>query len=89
MFEKLFPKAIDNQYYGMDIAKWVIVAMSPTRIFATMLSMPVRLAKAVIAAAIVQLRWDDPDPHQVTEINGNFYTWDWPRASSRPIPATS
>jgi hypothetical protein len=24
----------------------------------------------------VQLRWEDPDTHQVTEINGNFNTWD-------------
>ena len=26
--------------------------------------------------ATVQLRWEDPDTHQVTEINGNFDTWD-------------
>ena len=26
--------------------------------------------------ATVQLRWEDPDTHQVTEINGNFNTWD-------------
>ncbi len=26
--------------------------------------------------AIVQLRWEDPDTHKVTEINGNFNTWD-------------
>ena len=26
--------------------------------------------------ATVQLRWEDPDSHQVTEINGNFNTWD-------------
>lgn len=24
----------------------------------------------------VQLRWENPDTHQVTEINGNFNTWD-------------
>jgi hypothetical protein len=24
----------------------------------------------------VQLRWEDPDIHKVTEINGNFNTWD-------------
>ncbi len=27
-------------------------------------------------SATVQLRWEDPDTHQVTEINGNFNTWD-------------
>jgi Ca-activated chloride channel family protein len=26
--------------------------------------------------ATVQLRWEDPDTHQVTKINGNFNTWD-------------
>ena len=26
--------------------------------------------------ATVQLRWEDPTSHQVTEINGNFNTWD-------------
>ncbi len=26
--------------------------------------------------ATVQLRWEDPDTHQVTEINGNYNTWD-------------
>jgi len=26
--------------------------------------------------ATVQLRWENPDTHQVTEINGNFNTWD-------------
>jgi Ca-activated chloride channel homolog len=26
--------------------------------------------------ATVQLRWEDPATHQVTEINGNFNTWD-------------
>jgi len=26
--------------------------------------------------ATVQLRWEDPQSHQVTEINGNFNTWD-------------
>jgi Ca-activated chloride channel family protein len=26
--------------------------------------------------ATVQLRWEDPDNHQITEINGNFNTWD-------------
>ena len=25
--------------------------------------------------ATVQLRWEDPQSHQVTEINGNFNTW--------------
>jgi hypothetical protein len=25
--------------------------------------------------ATVQLRWEDPDTHKVTEINGNFNTW--------------
>jgi Ca-activated chloride channel family protein len=37
--------------------------------------------------ATVQLRWEDPDTHQVTEINGNFNTWDiaqsFEEASSR------
>jgi hypothetical protein len=28
VIEKLFPKAIDNQYRGMAIAKWVFVAMT-------------------------------------------------------------
>jgi Ca-activated chloride channel family protein len=26
--------------------------------------------------ATVQLRWKNPDTHQITEINGNFNTWD-------------
>jgi Ca-activated chloride channel family protein len=26
--------------------------------------------------ATVQMRWEDPQSHQVTEINGNFNTWD-------------
>jgi Ca-activated chloride channel family protein len=26
--------------------------------------------------ATVQLRWEDPQSHQVAEINGNFNTWD-------------
>jgi len=26
--------------------------------------------------ATVQLRWEDPQTHKVTEINGNFNTWD-------------
>lgn len=26
--------------------------------------------------ATVQLRWEDPDTHKVTEINGNYNTWD-------------
>ncbi len=26
--------------------------------------------------ATVQLRWEDPESHKVTEINGNFNTWD-------------
>lgn len=28
MFEKLFPKSVDNQYRGMPIAKWVFAAMT-------------------------------------------------------------
>jgi hypothetical protein len=28
MFEKIFPKTIDNQYRGMPIAKWLFVAMT-------------------------------------------------------------
>ena len=32
--------------------------------------------KAKGRIATVQLRWEDPDTHQVTEINGNFNTWD-------------
>lgn len=26
--------------------------------------------------ATFQLRWEDPNTHQITEINGNFNTWD-------------
>ncbi len=37
--------------------------------------------------ATVQLRWEDPDTHRVTEINGNFNSWDlvtsFEQASSR------
>ena len=37
--------------------------------------------------ATAQLRWEDPDTHQVTEINGNFNTWNmaqsFEEASSR------
>jgi hypothetical protein len=28
MFEKLFPKTVDNQYRGMPIAKWLFAAMT-------------------------------------------------------------
>lgn len=28
MFEKLFPKVIDNQYRGLSVAKWMFVAMT-------------------------------------------------------------
>ena len=56
-----------------------------------MQSMPPLTARALSATALyavmfrpntdgriatVQLRWEDPDTHQVTEINGNFNTWD-------------
>lgn len=32
--------------------------------------------KAQGRIATIQLRWEDPDTRQVTEINGNFNTWD-------------
>ncbi len=28
MFEKLFPKTIDNQYHGMPVVKWLFVAIT-------------------------------------------------------------
>ena len=28
MFEKLFPKTVDNQYRGMTVARWIFVAMT-------------------------------------------------------------
>ncbi len=65
--------------------------MSLTRISATTPSMPGEIGAGHSATALyavmfrpnvdgriatVQLRWEDPDTHQVTEINGNFNTWD-------------
>jgi hypothetical protein len=37
--------------------------------------------------ATVQLRWEDPDTHQVTEINGNFNTWDLADSFEQADPA--
>jgi Ca-activated chloride channel homolog len=36
--------------------------------------------------ATVQLRWADPETHQVTEINGNFNTWDLALAFEKGSP---
>ena len=36
--------------------------------------------------ATVQLRWEDPDTHQVTEINGNFNTWDLAQSFESAAP---
>ena len=36
--------------------------------------------------ATVQLRWEDPDTHQVTEINGNFNTWDLAQSFEQADP---
>jgi Ca-activated chloride channel family protein len=36
--------------------------------------------------ATVQLRWEDPATHQVTEINGNFNTWDLAPAFEETAP---
>ena len=39
--------------------------------------------------ATVQLRWEDPDTHQVTEINGNFNTWDLAASFEKLPPVTN
>ena len=36
--------------------------------------------------ATVQLRGEDPDTHQVTEINGNFNTWDLAQSFEQDNP---
>jgi Ca-activated chloride channel family protein len=36
--------------------------------------------------ATVQLRWEDPDTHKVTEINGNFNTWDLAQSLEQADP---
>jgi Ca-activated chloride channel family protein len=36
--------------------------------------------------ATVQLRWEDPQTHQVTEINGNFNTWDMAQSFEEASP---
>jgi Ca-activated chloride channel family protein len=36
--------------------------------------------------ATVQLRWEDPDTHKVTEINGNFNTWDLSQSFEQADP---
>jgi hypothetical protein len=36
--------------------------------------------------ATVQLRWEDPDTHQETEINGNFNTWDLAQSFEQADP---
>jgi Ca-activated chloride channel family protein len=36
--------------------------------------------------ATIQLRWEDPDTHQVTEINGNFNTWDLAASFEQAAP---
>lgn len=36
--------------------------------------------------ATVQLRWEDPDTHKVTEINGNFNTWDLAQSFEQADP---
>ena len=51
--------------------------------------MPGRSAPPVTARALsatVQLRWEDPDNHQVTEINGNFNTWDFAASFEEASP---
>jgi Ca-activated chloride channel family protein len=37
-------------------------------------------------SGIVQLRWEDPDTHKVTEINGNFNTWDLAQSLEQADP---
>ena len=36
--------------------------------------------------ATVQLRWEDPDTHEVNEINGNFNTWDLEQSFEEASP---
>jgi Ca-activated chloride channel family protein len=36
--------------------------------------------------ATVQLRWEDPQTHQVTEINGNFNTWNMAQSFEETSP---
>ncbi len=36
--------------------------------------------------ATVQLRWENPDTHKVTEINGNFNTWDLAQSFEQADP---
>ncbi len=33
-----------------------------------------------------ELRWEDPQTHQVTEINGNFNTWDMAQSFEEASP---
>jgi len=36
--------------------------------------------------ATVQVRWEDPDTHRVTEINGNYNTWDLAYSFEQALP---
>ena len=72
MFEKLFPKTIDNQYRGMSIAKWVFVAM-------TVLTIARSLAHIFLpdggAQSIATIPLDDYTSNGARVIIGMFAQW--------------
>ena len=74
MFEKLFPKTIDNRYRGMAIAKWVFVAM-------TVLTIGRSLAHIFLpdggAQSIATIALDTFSPTAASVIIGIFAYWGW------------
>ena len=72
MFEKLFPKAIDNQYRGLSIAKWTFVAM-------TILTVSRSLAHMFLpdggAQSIATIALDAFSPVAASVVIGIFAYW--------------
>lgn len=74
MFEKLFPKTIDNQYRGMSIAKWIFIAF-------TILTVGRSLAHMFLpdggAQSIATIALDEFSPAAASVIIGLFCYWGW------------
>ena len=72
MFEKLFPKTVDNQYHGMAFAKWLFVVM-------TILTVGRSLAHMFLpdggAQSIATIALDAFSPVAASVIVGLFAYW--------------
>jgi len=72
VFEKLFPKTIDNQFRGMSIAKWVFIAM-------TILTIGRSLAHMFLpdggAQSIATIPLDTFSPGAASVVIGLFAYW--------------